>query len=423
MFTPLLSEGLDLSRSGLPVTQADAELHLTVEAAVTPSPLEELRVDMLVAEEAKVAQGQPLMRLRSAPKIALVAPMAGRVARIDLMPGHKLSQVVLFHEADGDRHAFKVDGAERDEAAFRALLQDTGLWRNFRSRPFGQMPAPTETPAAIFVMGVDSRPDAPVPAVAIEGREEDFGRGLEALKLFAGTKCFLCEPKGAPFGGAVPTDVTRLKVGNIHPQGAAGFLIHRHFPAQTERRVWTIHAEDLADIGALLATGYLPATRLVTVTGDALREPRLVKCQKGADLRGLIQNVVKPGPHEVMSGSLLEGRSAHWLAPHDRQVSVFTRTSNGDKKHWFKAALERAARHAPIIPTAALDQAFGGTLPAAALVRALASGDMETFTQLGGLSLLEEDIALADYVTGARPRLAKQLHSMLTQIAAEEDAL
>lgn len=77
MFTSLLSEGLDLPRSGLPVTLADAESHLTVEAAVTPSPREELRVDMLVAEEAKVAQGQPLMRLRAAPKLPLLRRWRG----------------------------------------------------------------------------------------------------------------------------------------------------------------------------------------------------------------------------------------------------------------------------------------------------------------------------------------------------------
>ena len=76
----------------------------------------------------------------------------------------------------------------------------------------------------------------------------------------------------------------------------------------------------------------------------------------------------------------------------------------------------------PLIPTAALEQALGGALPAVALLRALSAGDDETLAKLGGLTLLEEDLALADYVTGAEPRLSALLRGALDRIAAEEGA-
>lgn len=57
------------------------------------------------------------------------------------------------------------------------------------------------------------------------------------------------------------------------------------------------------------------------------------------------------------------------------------------------------------------------------MVRTLATGDPVTFTALGGLSLVEENLALADYATGARPRLTNHLRAMLTRIASEEDAI
>lgn len=420
MVAPRHSAGLALPRRGPPALSATPDIRVTVEAAVTADEREDLRVDLLAAEGDEVAQGQPLMRLRDAPEIAFVAPMAGRVARIELRPGHRLSQLVLFHTADGDRHSFDTRAAVSAETEVRALLQAAGLWRAFRSRPFGKMPRRDEIPAAIFVMAVDSAPGAPAPLDAIAGREEDFSRGLGALTGFAQTRCFLCEPDGAAFPGQVPASVERLRVARIHPQGLAGMRIHHRFPARVAAPVWDIHAEDVADLGALLATGLLPETRLVAVGGDALRESRLVRCQPGADLRGLSEGLVRPGPHEVLSGSILDGRPAHWLAPRDRQTNVLSRGAGPGARHWFRAALERAARHAPIIPTAALDQAFGGALPAAALARAMASGDTESFVKLGGLSLVEEDVALADYATGARPRLATQLRAILDRIAAEE---
>ncbi|WP_113156874.1 Na(+)-translocating NADH-quinone reductase subunit A [Nitratireductor sp. OM-1] len=420
MFGPAFSAGLVFPHDRVPLQSENPVEVLTEEAALTPSPGEELRVEALVGEDELVAQGQPLLRLRNAPQIALVAPMAGRIASLDLKSGRRLSQLLLFHEPDGGRHLFEAGNAEVDGNALRALLQSSGLWRMFRSRPFGRMPHADEAPAAIFVMAVDSRPGAPAPSLALEGREEDFSRGLAALSQLTKDRLFLCEPAGKHFGGAVPAGLSRISCGRNHPQGLAGIQIHRHRPAAPEIRVWDIEAEDVADLGALLATGLLPGTRLVSVTGSALRERRLVRCQHGADLRGLSQPVVRPGAHEILSGSALDGRPAHWLGARDRQVTVSPRETGAVKHHWFGTALRKAARHLPVIPTAALDQAMGGDMPAAALLRAIASGDEETAVRLGALSLVEEDLALADYATGARPRLPKQLRIILNRIEAEE---
>ena len=179
MFTSLHSQGLRLPAIAVPTT-GDCPVMLTDEAAITAARNEELRVDMLVGEDALVAQGQPLLRLRADPRIALVAPMAGRVARIELAPGRRLGQVVLFREGD-DRHARKP--GPQDEAGLRALLQESGLWRSLRSRPFGRMPGGDEAPAAIFVMASDSRPGAPDPRLALRGQEDKFAAGLAALQV------------------------------------------------------------------------------------------------------------------------------------------------------------------------------------------------------------------------------------------------
>lgn len=423
MFGSRFSAGLILPLSGRSVAQVDPPVCLTDEAALVPEHGEELRVQLLVEENARVAQGQPLMRLRQAPGITLVAPMAGRVARIDLAPGRRLKQLVLFRDPEGDRHRCDTTHAQGSRDALRTLLQESGLWRAFRSRPFGRIPRPEENPSAIFVMAVDSRPGAARPDLAVIGREDDLERGLAALARFVDAAVYFVEARALHYHGAIPPGVTRLQSGVRHPQGLAGFHIHRQCPARVGATVWDIAVEDVADLGRLLASGYLHPTRVVALSGAALRESRLVRCQPGADLRGLTQPYVRPGPHDVLAGSFLDGRPAHWLGPRDHLVTVLGRAPSPRARHWFGAALERAAHKAPIIPTAALEQSMGGgALPAAALVRALAAGDAETFTRLGGLSLVEEDLALADYATGARPRLANQLRALLDRIAQEEDA-
>lgn len=415
MFGQLFTGGLALPGGRIPRSAEGCPVVITDEAGIAPAHGEELRVEALVAQGDLVAQGQPVLRTRGHAETALTAPMAGRVASVQMKPGRRLSQLVLFAEAGGGRHRFAV-GADTP-GALRRLMQESGLWRMLRSRPFGHMPTTAEHPAAIFVMATDSRPGAPDPAIALDGRAGDLARGIDALATLCDA-LFLCETRRLdlpPLPG-----LRRILCGRLHPQGLAGIQIHRHRPAAIGARVWDIHAEDVADLGTLLETGLLPETRLVSVTGNALRETRLLRCQPGADLRALSQGVVRPGPHQLLSGSVLDGQALHWLGPRDRQVTALPRGAGGPDRHWFGAALKHAARPLPIIPTAALDQAMGSALPAAALVRALASGDQESAVRLGALSLLEEDLALADYATRAEPALSAQLRILLDRIEDEE---
>lgn len=418
--------GLNVPVASPPLAPGPAKVLITEEAAVTARPKDDFRVEPLVAEGDIVAQGAPVLESRRHLAIKVTAPMPGRVAAIRLGPGHRLSSILFFHEPGAGRHTFDAKLANRgdDPGALHDILLTSGLWRLFRSRPFGRVPLPTERPAAIFVMALDSRPLAADPRRAVEGREEDVGRGLTALARLTDGPVFLCQDRGgAMLGADAGSDRLRIvKTRPDHPFGLAGFQIHRHRPATTAQPVWDIHIEDVAAIGTLLATGLVPETRLVSVAGPALRDARMLRCQPGADLRQLSHGLVKPGPYEILSGSALDGREAHWLQERDRQVTVLDAPHRSARRHWFQTALARASRPKPLVATAALEQAFGGAVPAMPFLRALASGDAETFARLGGLSFLEEDVALVDYITRAEPNIQALLGAMLDTIAAEEGA-
>src|SRR5690606_39563085 len=110
------------------------------------------------------------------------------------------------------------------------------------------------------------------------------------------------------------------------------------------RAVWDIHAEDVAGIGAFLTTGLIAETRLVSVSGTALREKRLMRCQPGADLRALCFDIVRPGPHRLLAGSSLDGVESRWLGTRSRQVTALSGAAPEVKQHWFSAALRSAGR-------------------------------------------------------------------------------
>jgi len=327
---------------------------------------------------------------------------------------------VLFREDGGDVRSHVVTSA-LDPANLRTLMQGAGVWPWLRRRPFGGMPKTDEQPAAIVVMAVDTRPFAPAPCAALAGREDDFARGLQALSLLTDAPVLLCQPAGAALvdAKAFGKRLRRVDCGTRHPQGAAGIQIHALAPATLDAPVWDIHAEDVAALGDLLHSGVLPMTRMVQIAGSGLREARLVRTQQGADLRELTRYAALPGTHRLLSGSQIDGTDAHWLAPRHRQITVLPGPAPQKPLHWFKAALTRSSTPMPVIPTAALTQAFGAALPAVPFIRALTAGDDEMAMKLGLLSLLEEDIGLADYVVGGDAHLAGLLRGMLDRIRTE----
>ena len=53
------------------------------------------------------------------------------------------------------------------------------------------------------------------------------------------------------------------------------------------------------------------------------------------------------------------------------------------------------------------------------LIKALASGDLETAEKLGVLELAEEDVALCEYVCPSKTKVTGLLREMLTRIEVE----
>ncbi|MDO5659178.1 MAG: Na(+)-translocating NADH-quinone reductase subunit A [Paracoccus sp. (in: a-proteobacteria)] len=412
-----LRRGLTLPVNSDPPKGRDPVTVLTDEAALGRGFGPDFRVDPLVQEGDVVAHGAPILRSRRHPEMVITAPMAGRIARLDLGPGRVLSQVLMFRDEGAGRHEY--DRGEETPEALRSLMLETGLWTAFRSRPFGRFPLPGEQPSAIFVMAHDTRPLAAPARDVLRGQEDAFARGLDALIRLAEAPVWLVQGQGRPLARAGG----RLRVihaGALHPEGLAGGHIHRHHPATPDRRVWEIDAQEVAALGLLLETGLLPETRVVSVAGPGLSRPQLVRCQIGADMRGLVAGLLTPGPRAILSGALPAAQEARYLRLRDRIVTVIPRPERRPRDHWFRAALGRAARPLPIIPTAAVEQSMAGGIPVMALLRALSSGDHETAVALGALSLLEEDMALIDYITAAEPRFAGLLRACLDAVAIEE---
>lgn len=403
-------------RAGKPTS---AETRITNEATLHSPFHDDFRVELLVRPGDLVAQGQPVLRATKARDFTMTAPMPARVAAIDMDRGKRLNSILFYHEPEAGRHLFDVPPDPGADGTW-TMLATSGLWRAFRQRPgigraFGDV-----RPSAIVVMAHDTRPGAGRPLDWVRDRGAEIEAGLKALARLSEGPIFLVRPRGAEVDmrGAADSTVC-LEAPEAHPWGLPGIHILQNAPASFSRPVWDIHIEAVADVGNLMRTGHVPETKHVAIDGPGVRQPMLLKVQPGADIRELLFSRVVPGNHLVLSGSSIDGTPARWVGLGSHQITVLMAPEPAGPPHWLRAALGRASRPVPIIPTAGLEQALGGAVPVMPLLRAISSGDLESAVALGALSLTAEDLALVDYITRADPPLSGQLRALIDRASDE----
>lgn len=369
---------------------AAPERRVTTRVALLGSDCRGLRPALLVAEGDQVARGQALFSDRRQERLHFTSPVSGTIVAITRGERRSLDSLVIEVGGDAVRQ-FSPPAPGR--AGMQALLLESGLWQAFRTRPFERIPDPNAAPpAAIFVTAIDTAPLAPDPRSIIEASHEAFERGVLALCLLTDGAVHLCQAPGTP----LVTPTTQIQVAEFdgpHPAGLPGTHIHFILPASARRMVWHVGYQDVIALGMLLATGDLTGERVVSIGGDAVNSPRLLRTFQGADLRQLAADDMTSGAIRVVSGPAIGGREARFLGRYHRQVSVLAVPEQRQRPAWLATLGDRA-----ILPLPAYDQVMPLGLLAIPLLRALAAGDVETAERLGCLELGEDDMALLSHV-------------------------
>jgi Na+-transporting NADH:ubiquinone oxidoreductase subunit A len=114
----------------------------------------------------------------------------------------------------------------------------------------------------------------------------------------------------------------------VHPAGLVGTHIHTLDPVGRTKTVWHIGYQDVPAIGALIATGKLDMSRVVSLAGPVVNEPRLLRTRQGASVTEITAGQLKDvsAPRRI-AGSILNGRTANcevwgYLGRYHNQISV-----------------------------------------------------------------------------------------------------
>ncbi|MDO4435440.1 MAG: Na(+)-translocating NADH-quinone reductase subunit A [Cardiobacteriaceae bacterium] len=413
-----------------------------------------LKPTMLVAEGDKVTLGQALFEDKKNLGVFICSPVSGTIQKITRGEKRKFISITIEPDFSAEKPKFSV-GEIKERATLVEVLTKHGLWTAFRQRPFDKIPAPKSTPHAIFVNTMDSNPLSFNPAILLDGRTEDYQAGIKALSLLTEGKIHVAHAPETKLPDALNERVQHHAFGGLHPAGLVGTHIHFIDPVSAKKVAWHISLQDLLMVGKFLRTGELDTSKVVAIAGPSVKEPKLVRTVRGANLSALTAGNLKDSENRIISGSVFSGRQAGefdgFLGAYDQQISVLpegretyflrffhlgqntyskTRSflsffldrkalldNKGQRTYDLNTSMQGSPR--PIVPFGIYEDVMPLDILPTLLLKALIVLDTDTAVELGALELVEEDVALLSFVDSGKHDFGAILRENLTIIEQE----
>lgn len=400
-----------------------------------------------------VRRGQLLFEDKSTPGVRHTSPAAGTVRAInrgERRAFHSLVIEVGNEDLTDAQLAFSSYSGGAPQAlnadAVRALLLESGLWTALRTRPYSRVPAADSSPHALFITAIDTRPHSAAEAVVLAGHETDFTAGVTVLSQLCAGTTYVCVPQGLVLQlPSLPRVRTEVFEGP-HPAGNVGTHIHLLSPVDMGRTVWHINYQDVMAVGHLFLTGRLDVSRVISLAGPSVLRPRLLRTRLGASIDALVQGEIAPGVQRLVSGSVLDGRSASgevhgYLGRYHQQVTVLAEAVEREFFGWIMPGFDKFSLWGVVagaftgkrlalntttnggsramVPIGSYERVMPLDLMPTFLLRALLMNNDERAEALGALELDEEDLALCTFVCPGKAEYGPLLRAALTRIQKE----
>jgi Na+-transporting NADH:ubiquinone oxidoreductase subunit A len=443
-----IKKGLDLPITGKPKQEISDGPPIT-EVALLGEDYLDMKPSMHIRIDDKVKCGDLLWTDKKNQGVRFTSPVSGTVTAINRGAKRKLLSVAI--KIEGDEYLeFEKYPAEQLAQLTReqvvSNLVESGMWPSLRSRPFSKVPKVSDRPAAIFVSMMDSNPLAADPTVIIAEKNELFNHGLTVLKHLTEGELFVSQdPSGQQKIDTNPV-ANYQEFSGVHPAGNVGTHIHFLKPVSASRSVWHVGYQDVIAIGELFTSGRLNSTRVISVAGPVIKQPRLVRTIQGANLSQLLDGQIDSSDERVISGSVFNGHIAvhhrDYLGRYHNQVSVLAEGREKELFGWLHIGVDKfsvtrafishinshkefdmtTSTHGSeraIMPIGSYERVMPWDILPTQLLRAIVVGDTDNAQQLGCLEFDEEDLALCTFACPGKYEYGPILRDVLNTIEKE----
>jgi Na+-transporting NADH:ubiquinone oxidoreductase subunit A len=403
---------------------------------------------MLVKEGDKVKAGDVIFHDRQIDNVFFTAPVSGEIAEIRRGDKRAITEVVILADKDQQFKEFAVkntDSLSREEA-IEQLIQ-SGAWTLLLERPFGVLANPEVKPKAIHISTFDSAPLAVDYNFVFDFVDAaDFQAGLDVLNLLTDKVHLNLNAKKAP--NALFTNAKGVQLNwfeGPHPAGNVGVQIHHIDPINKGETVWTVKPEDVVTIGKVFTKGIYEPVKYVAVAGSPLKSTFYVKTIAGANIEGLVKDNLNNDHVRYVSGDVLTGTRIESNGFLSAKHNLLTVLEEGDFHELFGWILPQYPRPSinPTIPWSLIPFAqfeantnthgekrafvvsgqYEEVLPMDVfpvhLIKSILYNDFDQMEGLGIYEVLEEDLALCEFVCTSKQPVQAILREGLNYVKSQ----
>jgi len=402
------------------------------------------RPKLLVKPGDEVLAGSPLLYDKLCEGVMYTSPVSGEIAdiirgkkrrieEIRILPDNNLKYLEFESYAVEDLNKISKEKASE-------ILQRSGVWVNLIERPYGLVADPNSDPKAIFVSCFDTHPLAPSYKNLFKEEEEFIQTGINILKKFTKGDIHLNVnddiKNHCNFSG-----VEKNTFSGPHPSGNVGIQIHHIDPINKGDTIWTINPYGLSQIGKLFLKGKYDASKVVGLVGSEVINPGYYRSYIGANVKEFLKGNLKHEDSRVISGNVLTGTaisSQGYLGYYDHMITVIPEGKYHDFLGWIKPVSKKLSFHRAFgllsflngkkeynldtningelrafVQTGEFEKVLPMDILPTYLFKAILAEDYDEMEELGIYELLEEDVALCEFIDVSKNDLQKMLRKGL----------
>ncbi|MFW5656396.1 MAG: Na(+)-translocating NADH-quinone reductase subunit A [Bacteroidota bacterium] len=421
-----IKKGLDIKLKG----KADKILEKPDRAglfALRPTDFKGLTPKLAVKEGQEVKVGSPLFFDKYNPDILFTSPVAGKVSAIVRGERRKILEVVVEAGKKDEYESFvKADPQSLDAKDIKENLLKSGLWPSIRQRPYNVIANPEDTPKFIYISTFDTAPLSPDMDYIFQDSEKSFQDGINALARLTKGKVRLGLNADFPPAKAFTEakNVEQFQFSGPHPTGNPGIQIHHVDPINKGEVVWVVGPQDVVAIGRLFENGRYDASKTVALTGSEVLKPRYYKVTNGESIVNLVKDNVTSEKLRYISGNVLTGTRINadgYVGYYDSQITVIPEGDYYEFMGWAAPGVNKYSNNRSFLSWWASKDAYtldtnmhGGkrayvvtgeyesVLPMdiypVQLIKSILVEDIDLMEKLGIYEVVEEDMALCEFV-------------------------
>ncbi|MFY0592998.1 Na(+)-translocating NADH-quinone reductase subunit A [Roseivirga sp.] len=391
------------------------------------------RPKLFVAVGDNVKAGTPVLYDKMQEDVMICSPVSGEIVEVKRGAKRKLLEIKILADKEIEYETFKtynisdLQSLSREDAQSQMLKG--GVWPNIIQRPFGVTANEADTPNSIFISAFDSHPLAADTAFTLKGDEEAFKAGIAILKKFTSGKVHLNHDADGEISTVFANieGVENNKFSGPHPAGNVGVQIHNIDPIGKGGLVWTVSPYGVAQIGKLFLKGVYDASRLVAIAGSEIEKPAYHKTYTGAAINKFVDGNLKSDHVRFISGNVLTGEKIEkdsYLGFYDNLLSVIPEGDHSDFLGWIMPRKEVLSFHRAwglfsflngknkeyvldtntngepraFVQTGTFEKVVPMDIYPTYLIKAIMAEDFDNMEALGIYEVIEEDLALCEYV-------------------------